>query len=252
MLTWFMNIINFYAVRSTVPSLVLGKLLNTNRANVLMDAPLTLFRYKQVKGNPPVVSWRIESKDRKKKLLLKVNINPFYTLPKSFRSIQYLSSKRCDVTLYKMAVKNPLTRQRDEGCPERIQPFWISREPVAWPWCNLAASQREETLLCIHEQSLSRGASQSAVRRRWLSLCTVRPSHSQISSLSTAILDLGKATSSREPNMGCRGADRPGWCDALSKSLREFCIMGRRNVEMKLICTLGQRECDGYTVHKLS
>jgi hypothetical protein len=28
------------------------------------------------------------------------------------------------------------------GCLESIQPFWISREPVLWPWCNLAASQR--------------------------------------------------------------------------------------------------------------
>jgi hypothetical protein len=28
------------------------------------------------------------------------------------------------------------------GCPESIQPFWISREPVAWPWCNLAGGQR--------------------------------------------------------------------------------------------------------------
>ena len=28
-----------------------------------------------------------------------------------------------------------------EGCPESIRPFWISREPVEWPWCNLAASQ---------------------------------------------------------------------------------------------------------------
>ena len=26
-----------------------------------------------------------------------------------------------------------------ESCPESIQPFLISREPVAWPWCNLAA-----------------------------------------------------------------------------------------------------------------
>jgi len=34
-------------------------------------------------------------------------------------------------------------------------------------------SQSEETLLCIREQSLSRGARQSAVRCRWLSLCTV-------------------------------------------------------------------------------
>ena len=29
-----------------------------------------------------------------------------------------------------------------EGCPESIQPLWISREPVAWPSCNLAASHR--------------------------------------------------------------------------------------------------------------
>jgi len=28
-----------------------------------------------------------------------------------------------------------------EGCPESIQPFWISREPVTWPWHNLAASK---------------------------------------------------------------------------------------------------------------
>jgi len=29
-----------------------------------------------------------------------------------------------------------------EVCPENIQPFWISREPVASPWFTLAASQR--------------------------------------------------------------------------------------------------------------
>jgi len=28
-----------------------------------------------------------------------------------------------------------------EACPENIQPFWISRQPVAWSW-NFAASQR--------------------------------------------------------------------------------------------------------------
>ena len=79
---------------------------------------------------------------------------------------------------------------RFKACPESIRPFWISREPVAWPWCNLAASQRrpycasvnshtpvglvsrtgrvalmylssqsEETLLSIREQLHSRGAS---------------------------------------------------------------------------------------------
>jgi len=40
-----------------------------------------------------------------------------------------------------------------KGCPGSIQPFWISREPVAWPWCNLAASQRR--LYCASVNSYS-------------------------------------------------------------------------------------------------
>ena len=114
-------------------------------------------------------------------------------------------------------------------------------------------SQSDETLLRIREQSLSRGASQSAVRRRWLSLCTVWPSHSQISSLSTAIIAFGKARSRRETNLGCRGAERPGWCDALPKKiLHESRTMGRGIIMMKLICSFGHYEYDGHTVHKLS
>ena len=40
-----------------------------------------------------------------------------------------------------------------EVCPESIQPFWISREPVAWPWCNLAASQRRPYCTSVNSQS---------------------------------------------------------------------------------------------------
>ena len=29
-----------------------------------------------------------------------------------------------------------------KDCLDSIQPFWISREPDAWAWCNLAAKQR--------------------------------------------------------------------------------------------------------------
>ena len=29
-----------------------------------------------------------------------------------------------------------------KDCLDSIQPFWISREPEAWAWCNLAAKQR--------------------------------------------------------------------------------------------------------------
>ena len=52
-----------------------------------------------------------------------------------------------------------------------------------------------------------------------MSLCAVWPSHSKISSFSTAILALGKIRSRREPNLGCSGADRPGWCDVLQKKI---------------------------------
>jgi len=68
-----------------------------------------------------------------------------------------------------------------------------------------------------------------------------------------AILALGKARSRREPNLGCRGADRPGWCDALPKiSQHESCRMGRHIVVMKLVCSPFHCECDGHTVYKLS
>ena len=39
------------------------------------------------------------------------------------------------------------------GCPESIHPFWISREPVAWPWCNLAASQRSPYCASVNSHS---------------------------------------------------------------------------------------------------
>ena len=40
-----------------------------------------------------------------------------------------------------------------EVCPESIQPFWISQEPVAWSWCNLAASQRRPYCASVNSQS---------------------------------------------------------------------------------------------------
>ena len=40
-----------------------------------------------------------------------------------------------------------------EGCPESIQPFWTSREPVVWPWCKLAASQRRPYCASVNSHS---------------------------------------------------------------------------------------------------
>ena len=40
-----------------------------------------------------------------------------------------------------------------DGCPESIQPFWISQEPGAWFWCNLAASQRRPYCASVNSHS---------------------------------------------------------------------------------------------------
>jgi hypothetical protein len=40
-----------------------------------------------------------------------------------------------------------------ECCPESIQPFWISREQFAWPWCNLAAGQRRPYCPSVNSHS---------------------------------------------------------------------------------------------------
>jgi hypothetical protein len=40
-----------------------------------------------------------------------------------------------------------------EVCHKRIEPYLISREPVAWPWCNLAASQRRPYWASVNSHS---------------------------------------------------------------------------------------------------
>jgi hypothetical protein len=143
-----------------------------------------------------------------------------------------------------------LSEDMIEGCLESIRPFWISQELVAWPWCNLVASQRRP-----YCPSVKSHAPVGLVSWQWDTVdwaYVLCDSRSQITSLWTAILAWGKTRSRREPNLDCRGADRPGWYDALQKGLHKGCGMGRRIVMMKLICSLGHCECDGHTVHKLS
>jgi uncharacterized membrane protein YhaH (DUF805 family) len=104
----------------------------------------------------------------------------------------------------------------------------------------LLGSQSEKTLLCIREQPLSRGTSQSAVRRRWLSLCTVWPSHSHNFSISTAILALRKVAGSQIRALG--GLTDLGDLMLCQKRLHDSCRMSRRMVLMMLICSLGHCE----------
>jgi hypothetical protein len=90
---------------------------------------------------------------------------------KSYQSWPFLRSTACSlkncishvwITQYHKIITFRLLY---EAYPQSIQPFWVSREPVACPWCNLAASQRRSYCASVN--------SQSAVRHHWLSWCTV-------------------------------------------------------------------------------
>jgi hypothetical protein len=52
--------------------------------------------------------------------------------------------------------------EEHEGCPESIQPFWISLEPIVWPWCNFATSQRRPYCASVNSHS-----SMGLVSRQW-------------------------------------------------------------------------------------
>ena len=60
---------------------------------------------------------------------------------------------------------------------------------------------------------------------------------SEISFLSKVILVSGKARSCRVPNLGCRGAESPGWFKVSPKTLHKMWCMSQSVVMMKLPVT---------------
>jgi len=58
------------------------------------------------------------------------------------------------ITLAWMREASGLKVRKIRGLSEKsIRPLWISREPVAWPWCNLAASQRTPYCTSVNSHS---------------------------------------------------------------------------------------------------
>jgi hypothetical protein len=134
---------------------------------------------------------------------------------------------------------------RYEGWPESIQPFWISPEPVAWPWCNLAASQRRP--YC---------ASVGLVSRQWDAVdraCVLcdRRIHNERASRSASWRQRSCPFYSSRAGLSGKTSHHPGLSAPLqprfgSLKLTAFSI-AKIAVEKEGIC-----ECDGHTVHKLS
>ena len=106
-----------------------------------------------------------------------------------------------------------------EVCPEDIQPCNMKNRDI---YCR---KYKIQETLCIGQwcfsplQSGHLGTSHSSPSQHQVAPLYFLESHgwSKISSLSKVILVLGKARSRRAPNLGCRGAESPGWFDVSPK-----------------------------------
>jgi hypothetical protein len=147
----------------------------------------------------------------------------------------------------------PIIRiERYEGWPESIQPFLISRESIAWPWCNLAASKRRPYCVTVNSHSRVRLVSWQWDAIDWACvLCALRVHKSPPFHRRFYVWEKLEVAGSKIWDVG-GWQNRVMWCFAKKRSLHESCIMGRRIVVMKLICSLGHCECNGHTVYKLS
>jgi hypothetical protein len=136
-----------------------------------------------------------------------------------------------------------------EGCPEIIQP--LSQEPVMWPWCNLAASQRRHYCASVNSHFPVGLVSQQWDAINWACVLCDRHIHNDRASRSASSWQcacpfyssragfFGKA--SYQPGLSAPPQPRFGslWLPAFPKA--------KIWVEREEIY-----ECDGHTVHKLS
>jgi len=140
---------------------------------------------------------------------------------------------------------------RYEGCPESIQPFWISREPFAWPWCNLAASQRRPYCASVNSHSPV-----GLVSRQWDAvdwtcvLCDCRIHNDRASRSATSRQCACPFYSSRVGFFG-KASHHPGLSGLIQPRFGSLRLLAfprsKIAVEKDEICTW-----DSHTVHKLS
>ena len=138
-----------------------------------------------------------------------------------------------------------------EVCPESIRPFWISREPVAWPWYNSAASQRDLNCASVNSHSPVGLVSRQWDAVDWVCVLCDRRVHKS-PPFQRRFQPWEKPEVAGRQMWSVRGLTDLGDVMLCRKSLHESCRMCRRIVVMKLICSVGHFECDCHTAHKLS
>jgi len=136
------------------------------------------------------------------------------------------------------------------GLSGKYQPFWISRVPVAWPWCTLAANQRRP--YCAPAKCHSPAG---LVSRQWDAVgwaYVLCDRHIPKSPPFQWRFELwGKPEVAGSQIWAVGGLTHLGDMMLRQKCPHESCRMGRCIVVGKLICSLGHFDCNGLTVDKV-
>jgi hypothetical protein len=137
-----------------------------------------------------------------------------------------------------------------EGCPASIKPFWISREPVAWTWCNLAASQRRPYCASVHSHCPVGLVSRQWDAVDWAGALCNRRIHNDRARSDSSRLGTFPFYSYRA-GFFSKASNHPGLSAPLQLRFGYLRLLAfpkaKIAVEREEIC-----ECDGHTVHKLS
>jgi hypothetical protein len=137
------------------------------------------------------------------------------------------------------------------GSPESIQPFWIYREPVVWPWCNLTASQRRPYCASVNSQSPVGLVSRQWDAVDWACVLCGRRIHNDRASRWASSRQRACPFYNSHAGFFGKASHHPGLSAPLQPRFGSLLILSSPKVkiafEREEIC-----ECDGHKVYKLS
>ena len=136
------------------------------------------------------------------------------------------------------------------GCPESIRPFWISREPFAWHWWNLAASQKRPYCVSVISHSPVSLVSRQWDAVDWACVLCDRRIHNARASRSASSRQCACPFYSYVQAFYDKASHHPGLSAPLQPRFGSLRLSAfpkfKIAVEMEEFC-----DCVGHTVHKL-
>jgi len=138
-----------------------------------------------------------------------------------------------------------------EVCPESIQPFLISREPVVCPWCNLAAGQRRPYCTSVNSHSPVGLVSRQWDAVDWACVLCDRRIHNDRASRSANLYQRACPFYSSRAGFYSKISHYRGVSAPLQPRFGSLRLLGFPKAKIAVESEeIG--ECDGHTVHKLS